>query len=191
MSDRLLELACIGLSELEYACNRGNGSTNPNMVNNVNKVTPSHFKWMKGSLSEFKQVWDNRSHSSEIQTVPGQVSQMQCVCVCVCVCVLCVSMACKCFPPSPSELKVSCRTVRYKGCKWGKASSNESTWLWKWFQRHCVFANTNIASYVFVCILLSGFWPDLVPFVIFVVCRSMFNISYLLAIFGIFDAWKL
>ena len=88
MSDRLLELACIGLSELEYACNRGNGSTNPNMVNNVNKVTPSHFKWMKGSLSEFKQVWDNRSHSSEIQTVPGQVSQMQCVCVCVCVCVV-------------------------------------------------------------------------------------------------------
>ena len=85
MSDRLLELACIGLSELEYACNRGNGSTNPNMVNNVNKVTPSHFKWMKGSLSEFKQVWDNRSHSSEIQTVPGQVSQMQCVCVC-CAC---------------------------------------------------------------------------------------------------------
>ena len=56
MSDRLLELACIGLSELEYACNRGNGSTNPNMVNNVNKVTPSHFKLMKGSLSEFKQV---------------------------------------------------------------------------------------------------------------------------------------
>ena len=79
MSDRLLELACIGLSELEYACNRGKGSTNLNMVNNVNKVTPSHFKWMKGSLSEFKQ------DSSEIQTVPGQVSQMQCVCVCVCV----------------------------------------------------------------------------------------------------------
>ena len=38
MSDRLIKLACIGLSELEYACNRGNGSTNPNMVNNVNKV---------------------------------------------------------------------------------------------------------------------------------------------------------
>ena len=25
-----------------------------------------------------------------------------------------------------------------------------------------MFANTSIASYVFVCILLSGFWPDLV-----------------------------
>ena len=27
-----------------------------------------------------------------------------------------------------------------------------------------MFANTSIASYVFVCILLSGFWPDLVTF---------------------------
>ena len=35
--DRLLESGCIGLSELEYACDFGNASTNLKMVNNVNR----------------------------------------------------------------------------------------------------------------------------------------------------------
>ena len=105
---------------------------------NWNRLSPSQIKWRKLAGGGFKAVKVSLEEANGVQLLSTESKW--------------------------SELKVSCRTVRYKDCKWGKASSNESTWLWKWFQRHCVFANTSIASYVIVCMLLSGFWPDLVLF---------------------------